>query len=255
MRLSIIVILFLCLAWSSTQAQNRNTHNLFWFRLNLSDTITEKLKWEVYVQRRTQNGSDDKANVFKAPQFESYWVWLHYSLHKNVKVSLSPFGYFESYILNVKPSDEEALPIKEFRFSARLDHETKGRYFNYLNRYNLEYRWRDLLNNNNYQPNWRVRYMARLEKPIKGIFSKPVTFVLYDEIFLQFGKAVRNNPNVFDQNRLYGGFNYEIFKNVKTSVGYIYGFQERNSGKDFDHINTFWVVLNFDNLFSQFAKR
>jgi len=169
-------------------------------------------------------------------------------------VSISPFGYFESYVLNVKPTDEDLAPIKEFRWSVRLEHETKGRIVNYSNRYNVEYRWRDLLNNNNYQPNFRVRYMARLEKSVTGIFSKPVSFVLYDEIFLQFGKAVKDNPNVFDQNRLYLGFNYEILKNVKTSVGYIYGFQERNSGKDFDNINTFWVVLNFDNIFSQFAR-
>lgn len=244
-----------CIIASSAIAQTRSTHNLFWFRLNLSDTINSKLKWEFYIQRRTQNGSDNKSNIFKSPQFESYWVWLHYSLNKNVKLSVSPFGYFESYILNVKPSDEDAPPIKEFRFSTRLDHETKGRYFNYTNRYNLEYRWRDLLNDNNYQPNWRVRYMARLEKPVSGILPRPITFVLYDEIFIQFGKAVKNNPNVFDQNRLYAGFNYEVLKNVKTSVGYIYGFQERNSGKDFDNINTFWIILNFDNVFSQFVKR
>lgn len=244
----------LYLAGLSLHAQQRTTHNLFWLRLALSDTITTKLKWEVYIQRRTQNGSDNKSNIFKAPQFESYWLWLHYSLRKNIKVSVSPFGYFESYVLNVKPSDEEMPPIKEYRFSARLDHETRGRYFNYINRYNLEYRWRDLLNNNHYQPNWRVRYMARLEKPVNGILPRPVTFVFYDEIFLQFGKAVRDNPNVFDQNRVYLGFNYELLKNVKTSVGYIYGFQARNSGEEFDHINTFWVVLNFDNLISQFLK-
>lgn len=253
MRLYIFAFLF-AISFS-IQGQQRTTHNLFWFRLNLSDTISDKLKWEVYVQRRTQNGSDNKSNIFKSPQFESYWLWLHYSLNKNVKLSLSPFGYFESHVLNVKPSDEALPPIKEFRFSTRLDHETKGKYFNYINRYNLEYRWRDLLNNNNYQPNWRVRYMARFEKPVKGILPRPVTFVVYDEVFIQFGKAVKSNPNVFDQNRLYAGINYELLKNVKISVGYIYGFQERNSGKEFDNINTFWIILNFDNLFSQFKEQ
>ena len=249
----ILVLVFTILTFGAI-GQERNTHNLFWFRLALSDTITAKLKWELFIQARTQDGTDSKTNMFEYPQFESYWIWLHYSINKNVKVSISPFGYFESNVLIVKPSDADLPPIKEFRWAARIEHESKGKFLNYINRYNLEYRWRDLLNDNNYQPNWRIRYMARLEKPVKGILPRPITFVVYDEIFLQFGQAVRNNPNVFDQNRFYVGFNYEVWKNVKTSVGYIYGYQARNSGKEFDNINTLWIVLNFDNLFSQFRK-
>lgn len=223
---------------------------MFWFRLTLSDTITTNLKWEALVQRRTQGSSEARTNAFKAPQVQAYWLWFHYTIDQNIKVGLSPFCYFESYTLNVNPSDEDLPPVREFRWAAKVDHETKGRYVNYINRYNLEYRTRDLLNDGNFQPNWRVRYMARLEKPVTTLLPRPVTFIFYDEVFIQFGKAVRNNPNVFDQNRIYGGFSYEILPNIKTTVGYIYGFQERNSGREFDQTNTFWVVLSFDNVVS-----
>lgn len=250
----IIIIVLALFSALQMLAQQTTTHNLFWFRLNLSDTINSRLKWEAIIQRRTQDSSHPKSNAFATPQFESYWLWFTYSLSKNVRIGVSPFGYFESYVLNVKSSDENQPPIKEYRWTVRLDHETKGKYFNYINRYNLEYRNRDLLNNGDYEPNWRFRYMARLEKPVKNILPKPITFILYDEVFIQYGRAVKNNPNVFDQNRLYGGFNYEILPNVKTTIGYIYGYQARNSGKEFDQINTFWVILNFDNLFSQFVK-
>lgn len=250
-----IALLLVCIASASTlNAQQTSSHNLFWFRLALSDTINSKIKWEALIQRRTQNSAESNANIFDNPQFESYWFWMTYTVNKNMKLAVSPFGYFESYVLNVKPSDEDLPPIKEFRWAARLDHETKGRYFNYINRYNLEYRSRDLLNNGRYMQNWRARYMARLEKPVKNMLPRPVTFILYDEIFIQFGNAVKGNPNIFDQNRLYGGFSYEILPNVKTTVGYIYGYQARNSGEDFDNINTFWVILNFDNLFTQFLR-
>jgi len=102
-----------------------------------------------------------------------------------------------------------------------------------------------------------VRYQARLEKLVLGVFSKtkPVSFFLTDEIFVQFGKAVRANPNVFDQNRISAGFSYEIVKNVKTSIAYLNIIQERNSGKDFDDAHALWVVLTFDNLFSQFRRK
>lgn len=137
--------------------------------------------------------------------------------------------------------------------SVRYTNEQKWRIVNYSNRYSLEYRLRDLQNTGVYRSNFRVRYMAKLEKPVYGIFSndRPVTFELNDEVFLQFGNAVHNNPNVFDQNRVYVGFNYEVVKNFKTSLGYIYGFQERNSGDEFDNTNTLWLVLTFDNLFTQ----
>lgn len=102
--------------------------------------------------------------------------------------------------------------------------------------------------------NWVHEFNFHWFNQILLSHKKPVTFELNDEVFLQFGDAVHNNPNVFDQNRVYLGFNYECFRNFKTSLGYIYGFQERNSGDEFDNTNTFWLVLTFDNLFTQFKR-
>lgn len=146
--------------------------------------------------------------------------------------------------------------IKEFRFTARLEQTQKLRYFNFSNRYTLEYRRRDILHNHVYQPNWRVRYQVKLEKPVMGILSKakPVSFFLADEALIQFGKAVRMNSNVFDQNRLSAGFSYEVVKNIRTSISYLNILQQRNSGKDFDDAHALWIILQFDSLFSQFKR-
>lgn len=186
--LAIIIILF---GLKST-AQQRYNHGVFWFRLALADTINSKIKWEVLLQKRTQNVGSGDPNIFATPQFNSIWIWWHYSIARGLKISVSPFGYFESYILNTKPEDAQQQSIKEFRWAARVEHELKG-WLVYSNRYNLEYRRRDLQNDNRFVPNWRIRYMARFEKGFTGILSdkKPVTFIVYDEIFLQFGKAVR----------------------------------------------------------------
>lgn len=168
---------------------------------------------------------------------------------------MSPFCYFETHPLNVNPSDELRPPVKEFRWLLRADHLTSGRYFNLINRINLEYRRRDLLNDGNYQPNWRTRYMLRFEKPVRNLLPRPVTLIFYDEVFLHFGKAVKNNASIFDQNRIYAGFNYELFPNIKTTLGYIYTTQLRASGEEIDDINTLFFILTFDNLFSQFSSR
>lgn len=240
---------------SNINAQERHSHNVFWFRVGLSDTITSRLKWDVWIQYRRQNSVESKSNLFAEPQVRAYWLWLHYSLSKSVNVSVSPFTYFETHVLNVVPSDELRPAVKEFRWLLRADHTLKGRYFNFINRCNVEYRYRDLQNDGSYIPNWRVRYMARLEKPVNNLFPKPITFFLFDEMFIQFGEAVKNNPSLFDQNRLCTGFNYEILPKVRTSLGYIYTVQSRNAGKEIDDINTLWIILSFDNIFSQFKKR
>jgi len=252
-----ILFVIISLNCLSIYAQQRNSHNLFWVRLTLADTLNSRLKWEVFLQKRTQNNYQGDPNVFHSNQFKSYWLWFHYSVNNKLKLSASPFGYFESYTLNNSNADADIPPIKEFRWAGRIEHETNGKYFNYSNRYNLEYRRRDLKNNDVYLPNWRIRYMVRLDKPIKNILSptKTLIFTAYNEVFIQFGKAVRDNPNVFDQNRIYLGASYELIKNIKLNLGYIYGFQERNSGKEFDNINTYWAVLTLDNFISQLKKK
>ncbi len=244
--------IFFCISLS---AQKTYRHSVFWGRLVLSDRITDKIKWEFYGQKRTQNIPGHKS-LFGGPHFLSAWLWFNYQLNKEVKLSVSPFGYFDSHLFFTTPLDAENPGVKEFRWVARLEHEKK-KWLNYANRYSLEYRTRDLQNNGNYQPNWRIRYQLKLEKQVTGIFShtKPVTFSLADEVFIQFGKAVKGNANVFDQNRIVAGFSYEFLKNIKAGVSYLNIRQQRINGKEFDNADVLWVVLTFDNLFSQFKKQ
>lgn len=230
-------------------------HNVAWGRLALSDTIkNKKWKWEFYLQKRTQNQGDRSADLFNESQFTSYWFWLNYQASKSLKISISPFGYFNTNLLIAKPSDAEVPGVKEFRWSGRLEHENKFRFFNMYNRYTMEYRIRDLKHDKVFQPNWRARYMIRLEKPIK-LGKKVFTLVGNDELMVQFGKAVKNNPNIFDQNRIYIGFGFEPLKNIKINFGYLYTVQQRPSGTEIDKINTLWGILTFDNVVSQFFKK
>ncbi|WP_207632484.1 DUF2490 domain-containing protein [Foetidibacter luteolus] len=234
-------------------AQTTYNHRVFWGRAVLADRITDKLKWEVYLQKRTQNIPGEKS-PFGGPHFFSAWTWLNYSFSKSLKLSVSPLGYFDSNIFFTSPQDADLPGVKEFRWTVRLEQEQKFKWLNYSNRYSVEYRTRDLSNKGIYQPNWRIRYQAKLEKPVLNLLSKtkPVSFILGDEVFIQFGKAVKANANIFDQNRIYAGVSYEVIKNIKTTVSYLNIRQQRINGKDFDNAHVLWVVVAFDNLFSQF---
>ncbi|HTF16744.1 MAG TPA: DUF2490 domain-containing protein [Chryseolinea sp.] len=250
------LLLAVVLSSHSLLAQTKYHHNVFWGRIILADNITDRLRTELWIQKRTQD-TEPGSSMFDADQFDSYWLWFTYSINKNFKVSLSPFGYFESYFLYTNPADLDRAPVKEFRYTLRLEQEQKYKWINYGNRYSFEYRTRDLSNSGNYKPNWRFRYMARFEKPIRGdwLNEKALSVIAYDEIMLQFGKAVMGNPNVFDQNRIYLGISYQLFENIKITPGYLFTIQQRPSGEEFDYINTYWIVLTFDNLVSQFVKR
>jgi hypothetical protein len=249
-----IFILTLCL---SAFSQSHYKHNNFWGRVVLTDKITDKLKWEIFYQYRSQNDGKGSLNIFRYHQLTSYWVWLNYQLFKDLKVSLTPFCYFNTISLFPQPASIGNRGVKEYRWALRAEHTQKLKYFNYINRYSIEYRWRDLIEAGIFIPNYRARYMTRFEKPLYMDFlkGKPFSLILYDEIFFEFGRAVQSNVNIFNQNRIYAGFSYEFIKNIKLNLGYMYVTQVRQSGKDFDNSNTLWVILTFDNVFSQFIKR
>ena len=189
----------------SVHGQTHYHHNVVWGRLALTDTISAKLRWEVFLQGRRQSTEANSLNALAAPQFASVWPWLTYSIRPTLRVGISPLGYFRSWLLIANPAEIDRPGVSELRVALRLDQEQRFRRLTYTNRYGLERRWRDLANNGTYLPNWRVRYQARLDVPLRATWlHRPASLTVFDEIFIQFGRAVRANPNVFDQNRIYG---------------------------------------------------
>ena len=67
----------------------------------------------------------------------------------------------------------------------------------------------------------RMRYMVRLQVPLKGkeVKDKTPYIALYDEIFVGFGENV--NANIFDQNRIGILLGYRFNKNIRIEGGYL----------------------------------
>jgi hypothetical protein len=253
----ISIVVFLCLFnVESLKAQDLN-HNLFWFRLVLADKINDKISWDLYLQNRTQNSISQDNNWFANNHMKSLWFWLYFKLSDQLKLSVSPLGLFQSSIYISKPEDERAKPVNEYRFALRLDQEIKYKYFNYSNRIGVESRWRDLQNDKNYIQNFRFRYVARVDVPVKLKLAKQKIFTLsaYNEVFLQSGVNTNGIANIFDQNRTYFGIGRNVAPNIKLNVGYILMLQQKLNGKEIDQANTLWVILTFDNLFVRLRER
>jgi hypothetical protein len=238
----------------AANAQKMYDHGVFWGRLALADTINSKLKWELHVQKRTQSAGS--GNILAQRHYINIWPWLSYKLNGNTRLLLSPVSYFNSHAFYNNVDDVRPEGVKEYRVSLRLESEHKLWFFNYANRYSLEYRMRDLSHSGDYQPNWRARYMFKLEKRLFNVLSKkkPVSVFVSDEVLIQFGQAVKNNANIFDQNRINVGATYGVAKNIKFTASYLNILQQRASGKEFDNAHALWLIVSFENLFSQFKK-
>lgn len=153
-----IVFTFLITVNVYSQSLTTYHHNNFWGRIVLSDQIGKKLKWEVYLQDRTQNDMSDKTNMFKHHQLTSYWLWVHYQLAKDLRISITPFCYFNTIALFPQPPELGNRGVKEYRWAVQLEQTQRLKYFTYANRYSIEYRNRDLETEGVYTTNFRLRY-------------------------------------------------------------------------------------------------
>lgn len=249
-----LLALFILVSSSGLKAQNYHHHNMFWGRISLTDTISTKLRYEIQLQYRSQDLGYRSSNFFSAYQYSTGAFWLSYSLNNNIIIGVLPFSYFHNSALVSKPGDERLRPVKEFRHTARLvmrEPYKKALFFNVVL---LELRVRNLRKEEVYLSNYRFRHILRFDHPLFKVSGKPLTATIYNEVMFQFGNAVRDNVNIFDQDRVYMGGTYPVYKNIRLGMGYFYTVQQRASGKDFDDSNTLFVNLTFDNLLSQFRK-
>jgi hypothetical protein len=246
------ICLFLFMVFSSKIVSQPPTHtyNNTCVRVFIADTFNKKLRWDFMFQHR-RAAFDNKINIFERQQLQSYWLWIHYSLSPRNKISISPFCYFETRHLFAL----DQRPIKEWRWCLRFENEQKFKYFRMLNRCGLEYRYRDLYTENSYVGNFRARYMLRFIFPVAKIKDRPFNVVVNDEVLFQFGDRIKSSSASFDQNRIYAGINYELFKNIKLDLGYCCIVQKRPTGTDIDIQSSLWLFLTFDHIFTQFKKK
>jgi hypothetical protein len=237
-----------------SQAPLHYHHNTFWGRVGLADKFSDKWKWELYYQNRTQNDpAAERANAFRYHQLTSYTAVLHYQAMKSLRISFTPLCYFNTIGLLPQSADNGNRGVSEFRWMLMVEHSTSLGKFTLGHRYTGEYRYRDLLVANEYVTNYRLRYRGRIEHELAN-WKHPLTLLLYDELFVEFGGAVKNSPALFNQNRVFAGFTYEIVNHVKLNIGYIYLVQERPSGKAFDYSNVLSTALTIEGLLSPKKK-
>lgn len=106
----------------------------------------------------------------------------------------------------------------------------------------LEERYRHKILNNDaladgYNFNFKLRYNLWYEVPLskKGIVPGVLSFIVNDEVHINFGKQIVNN--YFDQNRFFTGLKLQTGKSANLQFGYLNVFQQLAEGNKYKNIN------------------
>ena len=78
-----------------------------------------------------------------------------------------------------------------------------------------------------------MRYNIWYDIPLskKGIVPKSLSFVVNDEVHINFGKEIVYN--YFDQNRFFVGLKYQFTDHSNLQVGYMNLFQQLSAGNKY----------------------
>lgn len=199
--------IWMCIA----QTLYAQEHYNVWLRTTLSIPVRPKVKVDVELQHRRQNGFTNNNMLDKNLMF-TFRNWIHYQYSKNVKFSISPFACFSNYKIIQKQSDEVVTPNNEFRFSgaAEIQHALFQNLF-IINRTAIEYRF---LENS---PNI-TRLRNRLG--LRYVITQNLESGIYDELLLN--AAGTGNVHFFDHNRTGVDLEYKMSSSLKFDVGYMH---------------------------------
>ena len=118
--------------------------------------------------------------------------------------------------------------------------------------FRLEERFRQKIINDStladdYNFNYRVRYNFFYDIPLskKGIVPNCLSFVINDEVHINFGKEIVYN--YFDQNRFFVGLKYQLTEHNNLQIGYMNLFQQLPAGNKYRSIDAIRLFY-FQNL-------
>jgi hypothetical protein len=230
-------------------------------RLNENNTIgwygyfgTIKLNQKVGIHTEYQFRRD---NVITDWMQSLLRVGLNYQLNAKTQARVG-YAWVETFPYGETPLNGFGKDFTEHRTYQMLTLNDKVETVDVSHRFMLEQRWigryssPTLTKEDDYLFLNRMRYMFRMQVPLRGktIGDKTPYLAIYDEVFLGFGKNV--NENVFDQNRLGILLGYRFSGKVRVEGGFLNQIvqlgREINGRNVFQHNNGLIIstILNID---------
>lgn len=184
--------------------------------------IKSDWNWHNEVQYRNYNAIGDLEQLLIR-------TGIGYNLTENNNNVLLGYGYILSQ--NYIDGTDDKVDVNEHRIYQQFITRQKIGIVGVQHRYRFEQRFVES------DFKMRFRYFLSLTVPLnnKEMTDQTVYFSAYNEIFLN------TSGNIFDRNRLYGGFGYKLSKTVRLELGYMNQFFSKG-GRDQINMITF---INF----------
>lgn len=169
-------------------------------------------------------------------------VGLNYQVNPKIQLRLG-YAWIETYPYGDFPINGQGKDFTEHRIFQMATLTDKISKVELSHRFMLEQRFvgrytkPELIVEDDYLFLNRLRYMLRVQMPLKGneISNKTPYIVAYNEIIIGFGKNV--NENIFDQNRIGLLLGYKFNSNLRIEGGYLN--QTVQLGREIDQRNVF----------------
>lgn len=245
MRVDKILIVLFCAALfgNRAQAQTKQTEQLGQTWLGFLNQTRFSDKWGMWADLHLRT----KESMVKDLAQSILRFGLTYYINDDAKLTAG-YAYVTHY-----PADNHAnIAQPEHRPWQQFQWHTKYPKLRLMQWFRLEERFRRKILNNDalapgYSFNWKFRYNFFSQFPLSKKRFAPGTFsfVVNDEVHLNFGKQIVNN--YFDQNRFFLGFNYHVNKHDNLQFGWMYLFQQLAAGNRYKAINAARIFY-FQNL-------
>lgn len=209
-------------------------------------------KWGIWTDAHLRTKEDFFTNFSQA----IIRVGLTYYLTDDAKITA---GY--AYVNHFPSDNHKNISQPEHRPWQQLQWHNRYEKIRLMQWFRLEERWRRKILNDEqladgYNFNFRIRYNFFSQFPLSKKRFQPNTFsfVVNDEVHVNFGKQIINN--YFDQNRFFLGFNYHVNKHDNLQLGYMNVFQQLAAGNKYrsTHAARVFYFHNLDLRYSAKPK-
>jgi hypothetical protein len=178
-----------------------------------------------------------KENVVEGASQTLLRFGLTHYFNDNTKLTAG-YAFINNYpIASVTINQAEHRPWQQIQWHTKYGKNRTMQWFRLEERYR-----RKLLNDSTlasgYHFNFRMRYNFLFQIPLskKGIVPKSTSFIVNDEVHVNFGKQIVYN--YFDQNRFFVGLAYQTNKTDNLQFGYMNLFQQLASGNRYRSTHT-----------------
>ena len=240
------IIFLLCLStwfYTTAGAQVKQTENVNQIWLGYLNQTRFSSKWgmwaDVHLRTKENFVNNFSTGIIRAG--------ITYYINDVTKFTL---GY--AYVNHFPAAAHKKISQPEHRPWQQLQWHTKYGKKRMMQWFRLEERYRrKILNDSTLAGgssfNWKLRYNFWYEIPLsqKGIVPKAWSFIVNNELHINFGKQIVNN--YFDQNRFFIGTKYQLSEKNNIQFGYSNIFIQTAAGNKYRNINAARIFF-FQNI-------